>query len=74
MVKVIATQKGYFGKKIREIGDEFSVPDEKFSELWMKPADPEWKPTKPDTKPAATAKGKATAKQAEQKPDTKPAA
>lgn len=28
----------------------------------------------PDTKPAAPAKGKATAKQAEQKPDTKPAA
>lgn len=70
MVKVIATQKGYFGKKVREVGDEFSVPDEMFSERWMKPADPNWKP---DTKPAAPAKGKAPAKTAANKPDTKPA-
>lgn len=28
MAKVIAEQRGYFGMKIREIGDVFDVPDE----------------------------------------------
>ncbi|WP_417733124.1 hypothetical protein [Rosistilla oblonga] len=70
MVNVIATQKGYSGLRIRDVGDEFSVPDEMFSERWMKPVDPKWKP---DTKPAAKAKAEAPAKTAD-KPDTKPAA
>ncbi|MEQ9347742.1 MAG: hypothetical protein RIG26_14980 [Thalassospira sp.] len=74
MVKVIATEKGYFGKKVREPGDEFSVSDEMYSSRWMKPVDPKWTPPKkPDTKPAAPAKDKTPAKSAEPKPDTKPA-
>ncbi|MFV1850117.1 MAG: hypothetical protein ACMZ66_05355 [Thalassospira sp.] len=74
MVKVIATAKGYFGGRIREIDAKFSVPDEMFSDRWMKPEDPEWTPPKkPDTKPAAKAENKTPAKTAEPKTDTKPA-
>ncbi|MCC4240383.1 hypothetical protein [Thalassospira povalilytica] len=70
MVKVIATAKGYYGGRIREVGDQFGVDDAMFSDKWMKSADPSWKP---DTKPAAPAKDKTPAKAAD-KPDTKPAA
>lgn len=39
MVQVIATQKGYFGGSIREVGESFDVPDE----LWQdKKRRPSW--------------------------------
>lgn len=35
-MKVIATEKGYFGQ-IREAGDEFEVPDDVGDSNWFKP-------------------------------------
>ena len=35
-IKVRATERGYFGDKIRNDGDEFSIDNEKeFSKRWM---------------------------------------
>lgn len=60
MVKVIATAKGYYGGRVREVGDQFGVDDAMFSDKWMKAEDPKWTPPKKPAKPAP-------------KPDTKPA-
>jgi hypothetical protein len=39
-MKVIATQKGFFGKKRRNPGDIFVLSNEKeFSKVWMKTVD-----------------------------------
>ena len=38
-IKVRAIERGYFGDKIREEGDEFTIDNEKqFSERWMEKA------------------------------------
>lgn len=35
-IKVKATERGWLGNRIREIGDEFEIADEKaFSKKWM---------------------------------------
>lgn len=38
MAKVVATQRGYFGKMIREIGDTFDVPDEIMADEGLRPS------------------------------------
>lgn len=44
-MRVIATQKGYYGSVVRDPGDEFGLHDEAhFSAAWMKPANGEAAP------------------------------
>jgi hypothetical protein len=38
MAKVIATQRGYFGKALRDIGDVFDVPDEIMADERLRPS------------------------------------
>ncbi len=38
-VKVKATQKGYFGGKLRQEGDTFSINEKEFSKKWMEKVD-----------------------------------
>lgn len=50
-MEVIATKKGYYGGKIREPGDQFTIESERaYSERWMKRA---------ETKPSPTAESAA---------------
>lgn len=38
MAKVVATQRGYFGRMIREPGDTFDVPDEIMADEGLRPS------------------------------------
>lgn len=70
-MKVIATQKGYYGGRIREVGDVFEFEGEKLGK-WMVPAGgaepqkPEPEPVKAPRKASASA-APAAAEKAESK-------
>jgi hypothetical protein len=38
-MKVIANERGFFGGEIRELGEEFSIENEKQLGSWMTPLD-----------------------------------
>lgn len=40
VLEVVATRKGFFGGKRREMGEVFSVPNEKMLGAWMRLTDP----------------------------------
>jgi hypothetical protein len=59
-VKVRATQKGYYARKVREPGEEFGLTDEAdFSARWMVRVDPPRAKAEAD-KSEVDAKAKAT--------------
>lgn len=41
LIKVEATQMGYYGEERRRTGDVFFVTEDQFSKNWMRPADPD---------------------------------
>jgi len=63
-MQVIATKRGYYGKRFRYEGDTFDIEPKKFSARWMKKVEPETKPVK--------AANKRTATVASPSPDPKP--
>lgn len=38
-MRVQATQRGYYGGKVREVDEEFAIPEDTKPGAWMKPLD-----------------------------------
>lgn len=71
MAKVVATQRGYFGRTIREPGDTFDVPDEIMDDEGLRPSWVE-RVGKADAEPATAQDAPEPEKPAKAKPGPKP--
>jgi hypothetical protein len=73
-MQVIATQKGYYGSKVREAGERFTLSDEAHLGSWMKAVEPAADPLDHDGDGRkGGSKSKAQEKDTEVKPPVEPA-